>query len=218
MKLWLWNFPTNFAKNIICLFNYKKFFFPPVEGHFLLLNALTVSALFVLFHPFQISVCIDWISLTRTNVCYFLLVYFTFISLQCILRNNVKLIFDISKFVFLSVVSVLLSNAFKGDFYFYCILLFYKYLPHYSFPRPILILFSSTLLQNTSVFKNIHIILISFWSPFLHCRFSCLKRPNIFFSIIKNYWSSAFFPMIHIVWFFEGRSCNFIICFLVSMS
>lgn len=137
-------------------------FFPTAKEHFLLLYTLTVSALFVLFHPFQISVCIDWISLTRTNVCYFLLVYFTFISLQCILRNNVKLIFNISKFVFFSVVSVLLSNTFKGDFYFYCVLLFYKYLPHYSFPCPILILFSSTLLQNTSVFKNIHIILISF--------------------------------------------------------
>lgn len=56
--------------------------------------------------------------LLEHNVYYFLLVYFTFISLQCILRNNVKMIFDISKFVFLSVLSVLFSNAFQRRFLF----------------------------------------------------------------------------------------------------
>lgn len=142
----------------------EMLFFSPAEEHLLLLYSLLFLHYLFCFTLSRAPSAQTGFPLLEHNVYYFLLVYFTFISVQCILRNNIKLIFDISKFVLPSVVLVLLSNAFKGDFYFYyCILLFYKYLPHYSFPHPILILFSSILSQKTHQLLNIYIL---FLSPF----------------------------------------------------
>lgn len=77
---------------------------------------------------------------------------------------------------------VLLSNTFKGDFYFYsCILLFYRHLLYYPSPYQILILFSSILSQKTSQLKKKYILFLSIFEVLLHCSFLCVfEKTNDF--------------------------------------